>query len=352
MPDPDPVPPAPEPGQEATGAIDNLDGHDPDALDALERAGIGEGDFDGDVHGVPTHLVELYEVLEWDNAVAHAEGRELPHPDIGLPPPNDPGVERSTPFHSRAAWGARPPRSRTSIRSPEGTTLHYGGPSPWTGVDRSSWARFVATADHARCPTIMRAYQRFHLDTRGWADFAYSSGDCPHGHRYEGRGPGIRTAAQGTTAGNDRSYAVCLLIGDGDPITDPAKFAALDEGRRLARLRWGHRHWKVTLCPGAPAFAWVTAGFPAPGGTPPRPPAPPPTSGGTVTVNVRVLRRGSKGGDVRSLQALLNAKSGKRLVVDGDFGPATDTAVRQLQAYFRLVADGVVGSRTWPTLFL
>lgn len=258
----------PDSGQEPTGDLSFLEGHDPAGLAVLAAAGIGEGDFATDEDlWVPPDLVELYEVMEWENAVAAGEDRDLPHPDIGVPPPNTPGVERSTPFHSRADWGARPPRSRTAIRNPEGCTCHYGGPSPWgTSVDRGSAAAFLRTADHARCPTIMRAYQRFHMDTRGWSDFAYNSGDCPHGHRYEGRGPGIRSAAQGTTAGNDRSYASCSLIGDGDPITDPLKFAFLDEGTpgRLLALRWGHRDWKSTACPGEPIYAWRLAGFPTP----------------------------------------------------------------------------------------
>jgi hypothetical protein len=115
----------------------------------------------------------------------------------------------------------------------------------------------------------MRAYQAFHLDSRGWCDFAYSSGVCPHGTRYVGRGPGVRTAAQGTNDGNLRSYACVGLWGDGDPLTDPAKLAYLDEGARLARLRWGHRDWKSTACPGNPAYAWRSAGFPRPSTPPP-----------------------------------------------------------------------------------
>lgn len=225
----------------------------------------------GDEGGVPAELVELYEVLEWENAVADAAGDDLPHPEIGVPPANDPGVEQSTPFVTRAGWGARDPVCVSTSIKPEGDTLHYGGPSPWSGVDRSSAARFLATADHARCPTIMRAYQNFHLDSRGWCDFAYSSAVCPHGTRYEGRGPGVRTAAQGTNDGNLRSYATVGLWGDGDPLTDPAKLAYLDEGARLARLRWGHRDWKSTACPGDPAYAWRVAGFPSPSSPPPPP---------------------------------------------------------------------------------
>ena len=135
-------------------------------------------------------------------------------------------------------------------------------------VDRSSAARFAATTDHNRCPTIMRAYQAFHMDQRGWQDFAYSSGACPHGVRYEGRGKDVRTAAQGTTVGNDTSHATCYLAGDGDPLTDGAKRAFADESARLDGLRRGHRDWKPTACPGDPLYAWVHGGQPTTPTTP------------------------------------------------------------------------------------
>ena len=79
---------------------------------------------------MPAELVELYEVLEWENAVADADGLDIPHPAIGVPPPNDPGVANSTPLVSRAGWGARAPRSITR-RNLTMDTAHYGGPSPW-----------------------------------------------------------------------------------------------------------------------------------------------------------------------------------------------------------------------------
>jgi len=181
-----------------------------------------------------------------------------------------------TPFHTRSDWGARVPVcSSTNIR-PEGDTVHYGGPSPWTGtIDRSSPAAFQATADHNRCASILRAWQAYHMDTRGWCDLAYSSAVCPHGHRYEGRGPGLRTGAQGTNDGNLRSYATVYIGGEGDPFPDAAKLAFLDEGDRFAGLRWGHRDWHPTGCPGSPIYAWKTAGFPRPTVAPP-PPKPTP----------------------------------------------------------------------------
>ncbi|MBC6458435.1 peptidoglycan-binding protein [Actinomadura sp. HBU206391] len=53
---------------------------------------------------------------------------------------------------------------------------------------------------------------------------------------------------------------------------------------------------------------------------------------------------------VRVVQKRLN-ELGSRLVVDGDFGPRTETAVRAFQKKKRLVVDGIVGPKTWAKLF-
>jgi len=56
------------------------------------------------------------------------------------------------------------------------------------------------------------------------------------------------------------------------------------------------------------------------------------------------LQQGSKGRPVEALQRVLRDQFGATgLVVDGDFGPATRTAVRTLQAAHHLEVDGVVG---------
>lgn len=64
---------------------------------------------------------------------------------------------------------------------------------------------------------------------------------------------------------------------------------------------------------------------------------------------METLRKGDKGADVRTLQTLLN-KNGNSIAVDGDFGPATDKAVRKFQAEQGLTVDGIVGQKTWAAL--
>lgn len=175
-----------------------------------------------------------------------------------------------TELHSRADWGARPRVGTPSRINSEGVTVHYGGDSPWTGkgIDRSSAARFIATADHNRCPSILRAWQAYHMDAKGWSDIAYNSAFCPHGHRYDLRGPGIRSGANGTNAGNSRSVAFVYIAGGDDPITEPAKLAAHDEAARYRQGLWrNHSDWKSTSCAGNPIKAWQANGWPRP--TPP-----------------------------------------------------------------------------------
>lgn len=66
-------------------------------------------------------------------------------------------------------------------------------------------------------------------------------------------------------------------------------------------------------------------------------------------ITVPSLHIGSHGPDVEKLQRLLNSRlyGGPRLKVDGRFGLRTQEAVVQFQKNSSLVADGIVGRKTW-----
>lgn len=65
------------------------------------------------------------------------------------------------------------------------------------------------------------------------------------------------------------------------------------------------------------------------------------------------LKRGNKGKWVTELQTILKSKGYDlgSYGVDGDFGKCTEAAVRQFQLDNDLVADGVVGAKTWEALY-
>ena len=77
------------------------------------------------------------------------------------------------------------------------------------------------------------------------------------------------------------------------------------------------------------------------------------------------LSQGDQGDAVRGVQDQLRYRDlpeCKNLVVDGDFGPLTDAAVRAFQTYVRdnqaalvdepVVVDGIVGVNTWYAIVL
>jgi hypothetical protein len=75
------------------------------------------------------------------------------------------------------------------------------------------------------------------------------------------------------------------------------------------------------------------------------------TGGGGGGGGWPTVQRGNTGERVKSVQYLLNQR-GAGLAVDGDFGPATEAAVRSFQSGNGLGVDGVVGSQTWPALIV
>jgi hypothetical protein len=77
------------------------------------------------------------------------------------------------------------------------------------------------------------------------------------------------------------------------------------------------------------------------GGTAPAPSLIPAMDAG----NRPTLRRGSRGPLVEEIQRKLNI-----VPADGDFGPATEAAIREFQRNNALVPDGIFGPRSWAAL--
>lgn len=147
------------------------------------------------------------------------------------------------------------------------------------------------------------------------------------------------------------------FLGDYEP--QPA-----GRGWKCDRNAW--KNWKRGEVAGAPGGDWihieldtehadstdwiaaVMESFPAAPAEPDENPAYP----GVET------KRGSRAtARVRQIQQRLadfgykNSTGTRPLVVDGDFGAATDTAVRAFQTASGLFVDGIVGPRTWAALF-
>ena len=157
---------------------------------------------------------------------------------------------------TRKAWRARRPKRTVAlpVDQARGVAVHYSG----MNADEQ--------AKHRNCAARVRAIQRFHMETRGWFDIAYSWVVCKHGFVFRGRGIGKRTAANGTAAANDRYYAVCFLGDDTkgrDDVTDAGRQALVGVLRFVdrqipARMRVRpHSDFVATGCPGTELRAFI-----------------------------------------------------------------------------------------------
>lgn len=252
-------------------------------------------------------------------------------------------------FVSRKDWGARPrvgEATPLNLGQVRGMAVHY------EGADRS-------LTKHDRCDDVVRGIQNLHLDEREWADIAYSFLVCRHGVIYEGRGWGVRTAANGTNEGNACFHAVCYLDDDKPDTKDvtPEALVALAEVIAECRKRgYGsevkpHRAFKATSCPGEELTAWVARrGYDTPSrgkdtGNPPRGPQKGAQGPRTPSWYKRVLRITPdkpfiKGNDVVCVQRRLKARESGLY----DFDVASK--VRGFQTLHGLTPDGVVGPIT------
>src|SRR5690606_39000807 len=80
------------------------------------------------------------------------------------------GREATVAIESRAAWGARKPRSVSYVSKTKGVKAHYTG----------GHVNPATLTDHAKCRAAIRGIQNGHMDGNGWADIAYSMWVCNH----------------------------------------------------------------------------------------------------------------------------------------------------------------------------
>jgi hypothetical protein len=66
--------------------------------------------------------------------------------------------------------------------------------------------------------------------------------------------------------------------------------------------------------------------------------------------STHTLERGDRGPCVGVLQRVLGIKFNHPMAADNAFGPRTEAAVRDVQKWFHLEVDGVVGPRTWKAM--
>ncbi|WP_156722292.1 peptidoglycan recognition protein family protein [Streptomyces apocyni] len=249
-------------------------------------------------------------------------------------------------FVSRSAWGARAPKKTSSDFDPSrgGVAVHHTGD-----------VRFAASS-HSRCASQVRGIQNHHMDANGWDDIAYTYLVCVHGYVFEGRGVGVRTAANGTNDSNYRYYAVCGLVGGTSASYDTITDQLIDGFRTaIARLRsvgnaaaaiTGHKSFLATECPGV-LGRHMSAMEPGSGdgGDPTDPTDPPPGVPqwpGVLLHYPPVTTHSS----ARTWQQRMRDR-GWTISVDGAYGEGSRRVCLAFQAEKGLSVDGVVGEKTW-----
>lgn len=216
-----------------------------------------------------------------------------------------------------------------------GLVVHYDGSN--LGLARKA---------HSACRAYWKATRKFHMGPRGWLDIGYSFGVCPHGIVMEGRGWQRQQAAQ--PGGNTTWTSVTFMTGDAEKPTD-AQVNAFRElrawlrGKGLAAAISYHSRFISTSCPGKILREWVTSGRLAG--------APTNTDWQEAMVKkLPTLGKGDHGEHVQSVQALLVARSHPEVKMTGTFDAATEKAVKAIQKWGGVDADGIVGPKTWPVL--
>lgn len=249
---------------------------------------------------------------------------------------------------SRDGWDARPPKKPFSKLKParvQGIVLHHSG-----------------VKDGPKGMSALKAYERFHMDSRGWNAIAYNWLVDEAGVIYAGRGPGVVSGA--TKGWNSRTESICFTgwgeIEAPQAALDSIKWLINDINSRYGGKLWvkGHRDLGNSTCPGNWLYNWLKSGMPSPFGDPNK------VDWDGINAHLESLkavvshsplskRKRSRGEAVRVVQERLKDLGYEPGGIDGIFGYNTKRAVKMFQVKYCsfLKVDGIVGARTWDVLF-
>ena len=156
----------------------------------------------------------------------------------------------------RTAWGAAPLRDdHDPMTKVSRLTLHH--------TDALDDLGGMTKRDDAE---LMRVIQRFHQDTRGWADIGYHYVIGRDGKVYEGRALTVQGAHAG--GGNNIENLGISVMGNFEQELPTGKqMETLQRFLVAAAARYdlapdtlfGHRDFKATACPGDALYAWFTS---------------------------------------------------------------------------------------------
>jgi N-acetylmuramoyl-L-alanine amidase len=281
------------------------------------------------------------EFLETSYSDSVEDGEEVPE---GPEPEQAPTVAASV--HSRASWGARPPKC-TSSHAPERFTIHH---------------TVTPTSDTISPAARLRNIQAYHQDVRGWCDIGYHYLVSRDGQRWEGRGAArLGSHVDGQNTGNIGiallgTYAIASATetqvrGTGALV---GQLAARYDIARTREMVKGHREHGPTSCPGDKLYAQLPAIIGAAaaddGGEPPP---------GSIRTTVRgVVYRGTdtadriSGADVTVSGRAVTASATGHFEVT-DITDATITVSASAPGYAgRTISRAPSGTETWASISL
>ena len=265
----------------------------------------------------------------------------------------------ATAFYDKNTWSGVSSRTGGGMRQADGVAIHH---TATPNAPQSFDAGWLANVERAEM-------------NQGYSSLAYHRMVFQDGSVAGSRDWG--TAGAATGGHNNHTVAICAAgyfhpdVNDTpsdallEAIADEIVWGTLNGFISYGATILGHRDWTrgtqwATACPGDSLDPRVNGIFgisaqvtykleraPSLGVPAPQPASQPRC---VNTCSKRVLRKGSSGVCVKTLQNMLRAKGFDAGASDGNFGAKTLNAVLCFQGSAGLTQDGVVGEQTWSVL--